>query len=58
VNASEHVAHDRLVDACLLPSQLLSLEVLRRPLDFTQYASIASAGNAYDAMCESFFATL
>jgi len=24
----------------------------------TQYASIASVGNAYDAMCESFFATL
>ena len=55
------------------PSQLL-LEVLRRPLEFTQYTSIAfglrckearvrpsmgSVGDAFDnAMCESFFATL
>ena len=32
---------DRLVVVFLDPSQLLALEVLRRPLDFTQYRSLA-----------------
>ncbi len=31
---------DQTVDACLPPSQLLPLGVLRRPLEFTQYLSI------------------
>jgi putative transposase len=58
----------------MLPSQLLAVEVLRPPLESTQYTSIAfgqrcremgvrpsmgSVGDAYDnALCESFFATL
>jgi len=67
--------HDQtLISSSLLPSRLLIIEVLRRPLEFTQYISIAfgnrcrqagvpysmgSAGDAYDnAMCESLFATL
>jgi hypothetical protein len=33
VNASEDEAHDQPHDACLLPSQPLTVEVLRRPLD-------------------------
>src|SRR4029450_10840340 len=57
-----------------LPIQHLRREVLRRPVESTQYTSIAfgqrcremgvrpstgSVGDAYDnAMCESFFATL
>jgi len=57
-----------------LPSQLLQIELLRRPLEFAQYTSIAfgqhlreagllasmgSRGDAYDnALCESFFASL
>ena len=57
-----------------LPSQLLFIEVLRRPLESTQYTSKAftdrcrllgvtrsmgSVGDAFDnAMAESFFATL
>ena len=73
MNASVDVGLDPLLGACLPPSQRL-LEVLRRPLEFTQYTSLAfgrqcreagivqsmgSAGDAYDnAMCESFFATL
>ena len=56
------------------PSQLLNLEMLRRPLECRQYTSIAfglrcdeagvrpsmgSVADCYDnAMCESFFATL
>src|SRR2546422_684247 len=56
------------------PIQHLHLEMLRRPVEFTQYTAIAfgqrcgemgvrpsmgSVGDAYDnAMCESFFATL
>jgi len=74
VNASEHVAHDRTVVACLLPSQLLSLEVLRRPLESTPHASasyreildaygiqssMSRSGDCYDnAVAESFFSTL
>jgi transposase InsO family protein len=74
VNASEDAAHDQPHDACLLPSQPLSLEVLRRPLDFAQYTagayqavltahgircSMSRKGDCLDnAMAESFFATL
>jgi putative transposase len=70
----EDVQHDQPVDVFLFPSQLLLIEVLRRPVESTQYTSIAfgkrckeagvrpsmgSAGDCYDnAMCESFFATL
>ena len=73
MNASVDVELDPLVGVCVPPSQLLP-EVLRRPLEFTQYTSLAfgkrcreagivqsmgSVGDAYDnAMCESFFATL
>ena len=58
----------------VFPSQLLTVEVLRRPVESTQYTSLAfgrrcreagitpsmgSVGDAYDnAMAESFFATL
>ena len=72
MTASVDVELDPIVGACL-PSQLLP-EVLRRPLEFTQYTSYAfggrcrragvrpsmgSVGDAYDnAMCELFFATL
>ena len=57
-----------------MPSQLLRIELLRRPLEFAQYtsivfgqhlrevgllASMGSRGDAYDnALCESFFASL
>ena len=56
----------------MLPSQLLAVEVLPRPLEFTQYLSgdygarlelagvtASAAGSAYDnAMAESFFGTI
>ena len=38
--ASRGVEPDQPVDACLHPSQLLTIEALRRPLDFAQYLSI------------------
>jgi putative transposase len=72
--ASSDEEPDPQHDAFASPSQLLTVEVLRRPLEFTQYTSIAfglhcraagvrpsmgSVGDAYDnALCESFFATL
>jgi transposase InsO family protein len=68
------VAHDQLVDACSSPSQLLYLEMLRRPLERKQYAShdyrealdqagitcsMSRRGDCWDnAVAESFFATL
>jgi hypothetical protein len=74
VIASADAAHDLIVVAFLPPSQLLLFGALRRPLEFTQYTSLAfgrrcellgvrpsmgSVGDAYDnAMAESFFATL
>ena len=74
MNASEDVEKVQPVDACLPASQLLNLEMLRPPLESTQYTSIAfglrcqqagvqpsmgSVGDCYDnAMAESFFATL
>ena len=39
-NAWEGVLFDQIVDVFLSPSQLLPHEVLRRPLEFTQYLSI------------------
>jgi putative transposase len=58
----------------MCPLQLLLVELLQRPIEFTQYTSFVfsarcaeagvqpsmrSVGDAYDnAMCESFFATL
>ena len=69
MNASEDAEHDQTVDACPLPSQLLAVEALRRPIEFTQYTSIryterlaesgispsvGSTGDSYDnAMAES-----
>ena len=60
--------------AFFCPSQLLRIEVLRRPIEFAQYTSLAfgerckaagvrpsmgSVADCYDnALCESFFATL
>ena len=38
--ASEDVQLDHFVDACSFPSQLLTFEMLRRPIEFTQYLSI------------------
>ena len=75
MNPSADAKLDPTVGACLPPSQLLLFpEVLRRPLEFTQYTSVAfggrckqagvrpsmgSVGDCYDnAMSESFFATL
>jgi len=71
-NASQDAQHDQPLDACLLPSQLLTLEVLRRPVESTQYLSAqygrrlaaaqlraSAARSAYDnAMVESWFHTL
>ena len=71
VNASVDVELDQTVDACLHPSQLLPLEMLRRPLELTQYVSIryterlaeagvepsvGSVGDSYDnALAETIF---
>jgi transposase InsO family protein len=68
------VTRDQTDDASLPPSQLLLHEVLRRPLDFTQYASncyqevldaqgiecsMSRRANCWDnAVAESFFGTL
>jgi putative transposase len=46
VNALEHAAPDQPVDAHWLPSQLLTVEVLRRLLEFTQYTSWAFSQRA------------
>jgi len=70
VTASEDEARDQPHDACLLPSQSLTVEVLRRSLGFAQYlairyterlgeagavASVGSRGDSYDnALAESF----
>ena len=40
VNASADVEPDQPDDACSIPSQLLTVEMLRRPLESTQYLSI------------------
>jgi putative transposase len=39
-NASPDDPHDQLLDASLLPSQLLTVEVLRRPVESAQYLSV------------------
>src|SRR2546428_189897 len=73
-SASVLALRDRPVAASVLPSQLLVVKALRRPVESAQYTSIAfgqrcrdmdvrpsmgSVGDAYDnALCESFFATL
>ncbi|MDH4282003.1 MAG: integrase core domain-containing protein, partial [Myxococcales bacterium] len=65
---------DLIFSVFVFASRHLIIEVLRRPVEFTQYTSYAfgkrcrqagirpsmgSVGDAYDnAMCESFFATL
>ena len=41
MSALEHAAPDQPVDAHWLPSQLLTVEVLRRPVESAQYTSIA-----------------
>jgi transposase InsO family protein len=71
VNASADVKLDQTVDAYLHPSQLLPLEMLRRPLELAQYVSIryterlgaagiepsvGSVGDSYDnALAETIF---
>jgi len=39
-NAWEVALHDRCADPFLIPSQLLVVEVLQRPIEFTQYRSL------------------
>ena len=61
--ASPDDRHDQLLDASLLPSQLLTVEVLRRPIESAQYlairyterlaeagavTSVGSRGDSYD----------
>jgi putative transposase len=74
VTALEHAAPDQPVDAHWLPSQLLTVEVLRRLLESTQFASWAftqrakdsglvpsmgSVGDCYDnAMIEAFWSRM
>jgi transposase InsO family protein len=74
VNASARTRHERIVDVLLFPSQLLHLEVLRRPIESTPYASedhqralaarsitcsMSRRGNCIDnAATESWFSTL
>jgi putative transposase len=74
VTALEHAAPDQPVDAHWLPSQRLTVETLRRPVESAQYtslvfgrrlreaglvASMGTVGDALDnAVAESFFATL
>src|SRR5712692_6799139 len=43
VNASEDATPDQLVETCLFPSQLLTVEMLRRPLEFAQCLVIETA---------------
>src|SRR5680860_1917488 len=38
--ASADAMHDQLVDSSSYPSQLLTLEVLRRPVESAQYTSV------------------
>src|SRR5712692_8421367 len=40
VNASEDATPDQLVETCLFPSQLLTVEMLRRPLEFALAAVV------------------
>jgi transposase InsO family protein len=73
-NGSGRVLPDQTVDASIQPSQLLALEALRRPFEFTPYASndyraalieyamvasMSRTGDCWDHACaETFFATL
>ena len=74
MNALEHAEPDQPVDAHWLPSQLLTVEVLRRPIESAQYTSgdyatladdlavtlsSGRTGQCWDnALAESFFASL
>jgi len=74
VTALEHAAPNQPVDAPWLPSQLLTVEMLRRPVESAEYTSTACraacdrlglrqsmgrTGSCLDnAVAESFFATL
>ena len=40
MSASAAARHDQLLDASLLPSQPLTVEVLRRPVESAQYLSV------------------
>jgi hypothetical protein len=45
-NASENAEPDQPVDACLIPSQLLAAELLRRPIEPAQFTSWAFSRRA------------
>jgi hypothetical protein len=49
VNALEHAEPDQPVDAHWLPSQLLTVEALRRAVESTQYTSWAFTQRAKDS---------
>ena len=51
--ASEGVLLDHFVDACLLPSQLLTFEMLRRPLESTLAASVRMVNDPEMAVADS-----
>jgi putative transposase len=73
-NASERARHELTADASVSPSRLLHVEMLRRPIESTIYASedyqavlgrhgitcsMSRRGNCYDnAAMESWFSTL
>jgi hypothetical protein len=40
LNASENGEPDQPIDACLIPSQLLATELLRRPLEYAENTSV------------------
>ena len=52
MNASADVEPDQPNDACSIPSQLLTVEMLRRPLESTQYVSIRYTDRLADAGIE------
>ena len=52
MNASADVEPDQPDDACSIPSQLLTVEMLRRPLESTQYVSIRYTDRLADAGIE------
>ena len=47
--ASGAAQHDQIFDACLLSSQLLTIEMLRRPVESTQYLAIRYTERLADA---------
>ena len=52
MNASQRVPHDRTVYVSRHPLQLLTVEVLRRPIESTEYLSIRYTERLADAGIE------